>query len=94
MKISRPRFIRSMPLLARLATRKEPTRLVCEHRVEVVVGHPQQQRVPGDPGVGDQHLHRALVLLHRGEGRVEGVGVGDVGPYGEHALRVAPRSGR
>ena len=38
------------------------------------------------PGVADQHLDRALVLLDLGEGAVDGLGVGDVALDAEEAV--------
>ena len=51
--------------------------------------HPQQQRVGGDAGVGDQHLDRAVLLLDLREGGVDGLRVGDVARHVEGPLRGA-----
>jgi hypothetical protein len=63
-----------------------------QDRGEVVLGHPQQQRVAGDPGVGDQHLDRSVPLLDLLEGLVDLGGVGDVAPDAEQPLRRLSRS--
>ena len=43
-----------------------------------LLGHPDHERVGGDPGVGHQHLDRTLVLLDLFERAIDGLGVGDV----------------
>src|SRR5205807_8102248 len=43
--------------------------------------------VPGDAGVGHQHLDRALLLLDLLEGLLDLLGVGDVTPDGKETLR-------
>src|SRR5690606_24439240 len=53
---------------------------------EVLVRHPHEQRVLGDTGVGDQHLHRAQLGLDRGERRVDRGAVAHVGDGTEDAL--------
>ena len=53
---------------------------------EVLLLHAHQQPVAGDPGVADQHLDRALVLLDLGERAVDGLGVGDVALHAEQAV--------
>ena len=82
----RPRRSRSMPLAARLASRNEPVRLVSMTERPVVLGHPQQQGVGGDAGVGDQHLDRAVLLLDLRERGVDRLRVGDVAAHVEGAL--------
>ena len=89
----RPRRSRSMPLAARLASRNEPVRLVSMTDRPVLLRHPQQQRVGGDAGVGDEHLDRAVRVLDLGERRVDRGRVGDVAahveaPSGAPPLRV------
>src|SRR5690242_209053 len=54
-----------------------------QHPGELLLAHPQQQRVVGDSGVGHQHLHRALLRLDLGEGSVDLLQVGDVAPHAE-----------
>ena len=49
-----------------------------EHVGEGILLDQRQQLVLGDPGVGDEHLDRTLVLLDRGERGVNGRGVPDV----------------
>ena len=39
--------------------------------LEALLGHPDHEGVRRDPGIGDQHLHRSLVLLDLGEGPVD-----------------------
>ena len=67
-----------------------PGQVRVDHRAERVLAHPQQQRVVGDPGVGHQHLDRALVLLHLGERGVDAGRVGDVTDHpGQPGRRLA-----
>ena len=54
-----------------------------DDRVDVLVGHPQDQGVAGDAGVGDGDLHRAELGLHAVEGGVDARAVGDVGGQDE-----------
>src|SRR5205814_2110436 len=46
----------------------------------------QQQVVPGDAGVADQHLHRALLGGHLLDRRFHGRRVGDIAPHAEQSL--------
>ena len=64
-----------------------------DHRRPVVLGHPHQQPVGGDPGVGDQHLDRAVRRLDLGERRLDGRGVGDVAAHVEAPVRCAAAAG-
>ncbi len=58
-----------------------------DHRVPVVVGHPHQQRVPGDAGVGDHHLDVAEGGLDLGERGLDLSRIGHVTLDAEHAGR-------
>ena len=55
---------------------------------EPLLGHPHQERVRGNAGVGHQHLDGTLVFLDLFEGAVDGLVVGDVAHHAEQALRV------
>ena len=76
-----------------------------DHLGEVVLAHQREQLVPGDPGVGDQHLDRAVRRLDLRERRVDGGGVGDVArappaarstgsPDREVTVTASPRGGQ
>ena len=82
----RPRRSRSMPLAARLASRKEPVRLVSITDDQSSSDIRSTQGVGGDAGVGDQHLDRAVGRLDLGEGGLDRGGVGDVAAHVERAL--------
>ena len=91
MKISRPNrrpHHRRGPPAWRPGT--TPVRLVVDDRVPVVVGHPQEQGVAGDAGVGDEHLDRPERGLHLGECRLHLGGVGHVALHAEHTGGYAP----
>ena len=64
MKIIRPQRARSMPGARPLGDPVRAGEVRVDHPRELLLAHPQQQGVVGDPGVGHQHLDRALVLLH------------------------------
>ena len=51
-----------------------------------VLFHRQEQLVGVDPGVGDEDLHRAELLLDLGEGGVDLVSRRDVAAHGEELL--------
>ncbi len=58
-----------------------------DDRAEVVVGHPQQQHVTGDAGVGDEHVDRSVeVTLQLGPRPIDVVAGGDVALHAEHAV--------
>ena len=51
-----------------------------------LLGHPDEERVRGDAGVGHQHLDRTLVLLDLFERAIDGLVVGDVTLHAEQPL--------
>ena len=58
-----------------------------QHGSEVVLGHPQQEPVPGDAGVRDEDLDGASeVFLDGSERGVDLAGVGDIAPDPEQAV--------
>ena len=79
----RPHRARSMRLAARLATRKAPVRLASRTRVKSSSFIMQQEGVGVRPGGVDQDLDRPELLLDRGEGGVDRLGVGDVARTGK-----------
>ncbi len=86
MKMIRPKRLRCMLREARWATRNAPVEVRVDDVLEPLLGHPHEERVLGDPGVGHQHLDRTLVLLDLFERPVDGVVVGDVAHDAEQAL--------
>ena len=57
-----------------------------DHLLEGLLAHAQQQGVIGQPGVGHEHLDRAVLGLDRGEGSVHVVAGGDIALHGEQAV--------
>ena len=57
---------------------ERPGEVGVDDLLEPLLGHPDEERVRGDAGVGHQHLDRALVLLDLFERAIDGVVVGDV----------------
>ena len=86
MKIIRPNRFLVMLRDARWATRNAPVRLASMTFSNCLLGHPHEERVRGDAGVGHQHLDRTLVLLDLFEGAIDGVVVGDVALDAEQPL--------
>jgi hypothetical protein len=66
---------------------KRPGEVRVDDLHELLLGHPHEERVRGQAGVGHQHLDRALVLLNLFESAIDGVVVGDVTLDAEESLR-------
>ena len=60
---------------------------------EVLLRHPQQQRVARDARVGDDDLDRSELLLDLGEGRIDRGGVGHIRADGERTIRSLAAAG-
>ncbi len=67
-------------LLHRPGHQERPAQVHVHHDVPVQLRHPEQQVVPGDARVVDQHGGRAQLGLHAGHRRLDLLGVGHVGP--------------
>ena len=75
---------------------ERPGEVRVDDLLEPLLGHPHEERVRGDAGVGHQHLDGPLVLLDLVEGAVDGVVVGDVALHAEQSVghaRAAVRDG-
>ena len=57
-----------------------------EDGIPIGIGHPQDEGVFGDPGVGDEDLDRAVGVFGGGERRLDLGGIGDVTGDAQHAV--------
>jgi len=88
-KIIRPNRFRCMLRGCPLCHPERPCEVSVDDLLELLLGHPHEERVRGDAGIGHQHFNRTLVLLDLLERAVDGLGVRHVAFHAEEPVRGA-----